>query len=272
MGWTNAAELDGVLSDYFHAHYTLKHGKGVSHARDVFYGIVNLRAPEYKHKLPNAKLSIQGWEKGHPPVHHPPLTWNLAVAIAVNMVSAGEVRMAIGALLQFECYLRVGEMLNLRREDVADVGDDRLDDGQNLMVLRLRKTKTGSEQDVTVRDAQVAGLLRGLLRLVPPGAKLFDFTAGQYRTQLHRSCANLGLSDKYVTHSFRHGGATRDMASGLLGIEDVMLRGRWESNKSCRIYIQRGTALRMAMTAPPGLASAGRRLARNLARAFTLAQ
>src|SRR5690349_2648427 len=40
------------------------------------------------------------------------------------------------------------------------------------------------------------------------------------------TCAALGLSERYVPHSLRHGGATRLHLQGV-SIEDILLRGRW---------------------------------------------
>lgn len=58
-----------------------------------------------------------------------------------------------------------------------------------------------------------------------------------------RASAVLNVGDMELrTHSFRRGGAT---ALSLRGVSfgDIMLAGRWASERSCKLYIQRGELL-----------------------------
>ena len=100
--------------------------------------------PKAKNKLLTAEMSLQGWMKLQPAKSYPPLTWDLVAVIAVQMVRAGYLRCAIGVLLAFDCFLRVGELVNLRVGDVSDSGDVRTGSEYRGIALRLRKTKTGS--------------------------------------------------------------------------------------------------------------------------------
>jgi hypothetical protein len=79
---------------------------------------------------------------------------------------------------------------------------------------------------------------------------LFPFASYQFRRVFKATCANLGISERYVPHSLRHGGATRYHHVHGWSIEDVLERGRWQSVKSARRYIQSGVAMLMAMDAP----------------------
>ena len=258
-------ELDQCLTGYIHDLYDTD--RGVDEARRAYYGITKLLLPSMRHGLPTAKLSISSWEKSEPPRSHPPLSWKLTVAIAMRMATDGNPDMAIGTLLAFECYLRIGELIGLRFKDVAGPGDPRTDEQHKDWCLRLRKTKTGRNQWVHVRDRQVASLLRDLMASLKPGQKLFGFTADYYRRYFKRTCADLGLSAEYVPHSLRHGGATRDHVAGM-GIEDILLRGRWASNDSARRYIQRGRALLLSVEVPAHVAASGRTLSKNLRRSL----
>ena len=65
------------------------------------------------------------------------------------------------------------------------------------------------------------------------------------------AAASLGLQAEHFTlHSLRHGGATHDYVRAV-PIEDILLRGRWRSNNTARIYIQSGRALLVAHQTPP---------------------
>ena len=75
---------------------------------------------------------------------------------------------------------------------------------------------------------------------------LFSFSLPELRRLFREACTAVGCRTKFTLHSLRHGGATHLHLSGV-PIEDVMYRGRWASNKSCRRYIQAGRALLLQM-------------------------
>src|SRR4051794_5808536 len=89
-----------------------------------------------KGHLPVSMLALRGWNKLQPVLSYPPLTWELTVCIALKM-SACSWSLGVGALLAFDCFLRVGELVGLKREDVADTDDARLAVGFKGMALRL---------------------------------------------------------------------------------------------------------------------------------------
>lgn len=262
-------QLDELVTDYFHDYYERNDGKGKGLASATLYGIEKF-IPRSKDKLLTAELALRGWNRKHPAVSYPPLTWDLAVVIATQMLRHGYMRHAIGVVLAFDCFLRVGELVDLRKSDVADAGDVRMGAEYRKMVLRLRHTKTGNNQWVEVYDTQVQWLLRQLVKSCPNGeSRLFPFTAYAFRTLFKQVCQELGLSNSYVPHSLRHGGATRWHLQGK-SIEDILLRGRWSSNKSARRYIQAGQAMLMSVSVPSRIAEAGRILSRNILQTFYL--
>ena len=167
--------------------------------------------------------------------------------------------------------LRISELLGLRREDVADAGDARLDSGFASTALRIRKAKTGRNQFVTIDDPAVRQLVRELVAATDPGQPLFPSTPPQFRARFKHVCAELSLSPAYVPHSLRHGGATRMHMSGAK-LEDVLMRGRWESTKSARRYVQAGRAILLSVSVPTWVADSGRALARNVVTLLSLSQ
>jgi len=212
-----------------------------------------LLRPELRYLLPRASQASRGWNKLCPGTSYPPLTWDLTVAIAVQLARAGKAAIGIGALLAFDCLLRVSELIGLHREDVLDSSDSRIGHEHAGTILILRRTKTGNNKSVTVLDPGVIALLRQLVARTPPGGKLFPFSSAVFRRALHSACASLGLSAQYVPHSLRHGGATRYFHVLHWPMEDVMARGRWASTKSARIYIQSGAALAGRMAVPEAI-------------------
>ena len=227
--------------------------------------------PELKYQLPRAAQAQRGWAKLFPGQSYPPLTWELAVTIAVQLARNGNTRHGIGVVLAFDCLLRVSELVALRREDVMDSGDARAGFEHRGTMLLLRHTKTGKNKSVAVLDPSVIELLRGLVRTTAPGARLFPFSAASFRRSLKGTCAHLGLSARYVPHSLRHGGATRYYHVFGWSVEDVMERGRWASTKSAKLYIQSGVALLGAIAVPPAVARMGMVLVRDIVFGFALA-
>jgi hypothetical protein len=149
--------FDDILTDYFHHLYDTNQGKGAAH--NTLYGIL-MYLPHLKHHLHLASKSLVGWNKLYPPKSYPPLTWELCCLVAVRLAMDGHLLHAVATLLGFDCFLRIGELVGLRRDDVADVKDTRMGGVSADMTLRLRSTKTGPNQWVVVENAAVKTLLR----------------------------------------------------------------------------------------------------------------
>jgi len=261
-------ELDEVLTDYIHHIYESDEGRGK--ANNTYYGLV-MQLPILKKNMPTALLCIKAFAKLQPSVSYPPLTWDLTVAIAVQMARHNQRLCAIGTLLGFDCLLRIGELTSLRKTDVADTGDPRMNSEYKGMSLRIRKAKTGLNQFVRVIDRSVQRLIREVVANTKRDDLLFDVTAAKYRALFKRVCRELGLSPLYVPHSLRHGGATRLHMNGM-HLEDILMRGRWESTKSARRYVQAGRSLLMAVDVPSHIAALGKTLASDVDLALSLPQ
>lgn len=264
---TSDEEMDELLTDYLHDLY--ENGVGRHVGTNTFFGLLKYQ-PRYTNKLHSAYASLQGWAKLRPSESYPPLTWDLTVLIAVTMAKNGYFRQGVGCLLAFDCFLRVGELVNLRRDDVAVESDARVGGDFTGVALRLRHTKTGKNQWVTVDDGQVKKLLLALVgESSSDEARIFPFSAGQFRNLLKTACAALSLSSKYVPHSLRHGGATRMYLRDDRRVEDVIIRGRWASTTSARRYIQAGRAMLLSVDVPSSAASLARILSLDIARSLS---
>ena len=126
-----------------------------------------------------------------------------------------------------------------------------------------------------VRDRLVIALLRQLVRAAARGpkvsnGKVFGFSDQVYRGHFKRACADLRLPVGYVPHSLRHGGATHDHLTGM-GLEDILMRGRWASVKSARHYVQSGRALLLDSKVPADIAVLARQISQDVGQAFQTA-
>lgn len=250
--------------------YLWSSGAGKSLAACTLNGII-MYLPHAKGKLLISARMVRNWGRAEPAVAYPPLSWPLTVALAVRMASSGRLSHAVATLLAFVGLLRVGELCSLSRDDVAFVGDPRIGSAQKNLVLRLRTTKTGAEQSVVVDEPDVVRLLRDYAsREASSGTRLFPFGPDGFRRVFKDTCTSLGLSQQYVPHSLRHGGATALYLRGL-SVETVMERGRWASSKSARRYIQSGRSLLLKMKVPAMVQQAGEIASKNLYGSVLLA-
>ena len=263
-------DLDECLADYFHVMYEEKEGKGKQKARDTLYGI-EMYLPRVKGQLLIAARVVNRWAKLHVAESYPPLTWDLAALIGVHLAKQGRFQLGVGVVLAFDCLLRCGELMNLRREDVAFPGDRRMGVEYKITTLSIRVAKTGRNQSVTVADPDVIALLRQVVASTAPKELLFPGGSRHFRKVFKRACSELHLSTKYVPHSLRHGGATRLHLQNVK-VEDIMVRGRWASSKSARTYIQSSRAVLMAMTPPQAVADTAAAVVQALRFSFSLTQ
>lgn len=247
-------ELDELGCDYIHHLYDTNRGR--STAANLLFGL-KFYLPAARRRLHRMTLALRGWERLHPSVSFPPLTWELCCAMAVRATKAGYPVHGLGMLVQFDCLLRLSELVALKREDVVFEGDSRYPRDFKGCLLCLRSTKTGRDQSVTVEDPHVLALLRAHCDTLQPGDRVFNFRADNYRRIFKRVAGSLGLSARYVPHSCRHGGATRLYQRDPLSIEAIKLRGRWKSVESAKRYIQQGVVLLSTVTVPPAVARLG---------------
>ena len=240
-------DVDRYLAIYIQHLYDT--GGSMDLAKNAIYGVQH-RAPWLAHSLGAAKLALRGWKRTHPSTSHPPLTWELTCLMAVWMAIRGQHHAALAMLVGFDCYLRIGELLSLKVQDVAVSNDPRLGSAYRGVMVRLAHTKTGRNQSVTVEDSGVAGMLTSHVRDRLHSDLVFQVSRDTFYKCFHGACVAFGLDGlNYSPHSLRHGGATRHFLQKR-PISDIQFRGRWSNSKSVRTYIQSGRALLLLTEVP----------------------
>lgn len=278
--------LDELVARFIQRKFDERGGVGFNNAANLVHGLV-MFMPRLKGRLPLSNRSLLGWRKLRPPQPHPPLTRPLACAIAVELARMGMMRYAVATLLAFDALLRVNEFMNLRVEDVILPDDRRLGAIKPLdassdskaaytgAAIRLRFTKTGTEQFVTIRDKDVIFLLRLAMQGLKPWDYLFPASsadrAASFRRAFSKARDNLRLDKRFVPHSLRHGGATYLKLCGW-SVDDIRERGRWKATDSAFHYIQSGRALLLVTRVPPHLLLAAETLGENVLASLSIAQ
>lgn len=202
--------------------------------------------PDAKGRLPLSDRALRGWDRLNPSSSPPPISYDVALALSVDLWIHGYHDAAIIVLLAHDCYLRVGEALRLRVGDFSDPGGNvnlaALSSDLGAACLRLGKTKTGRNQFVTIRSALVLDLLRRHVACKRATDAVFTTTYGQLRTAFHDALDHIGAGSLgFVLHSLRHGGATHDFLRKI-ALLDIVYRGRWADIKGARRYINAGAA------------------------------
>lgn len=237
---TNERDVDRYMTLYLQ--YLYDTGQSFHLGSCAVFGLQHT-VPWMAHHLNGSKLALKGWHRSSPSVSHPPLTWELTCLLSVWMAVRGEFDAALMMLVGFDCYLRIGELMNLMVQDVAMANDPRIGSAYRGVMLRLGKTKTGNNQTVTVDSIDVASLLQRHVRGRRLNERVFSVSQGHFYSIMYQACCAFGLGDHgYTPHSLRHGGATRHFLQGK-PIADIQFRGRWSNSKSVRTYIQSGRAL-----------------------------
>lgn len=196
--------------------------------------------------LPYSDRMIKGWSRLTPSNSRLPLPWSVVVNMAGMLASEGMLRVAVGVLLAFECYLRINELLHLRVSDIFLPGDvsNALHGVSDQGSLRLRFTKTGRDKYVTIRSKEIMQLLKHVRRGLGPDDSLCGVKESMFRSLFKKVLDALDLKHlNFTPHSLRHGGATHDSLQDC-SVDYIMERGRWAPNSPSAVrYMQSGRAI-----------------------------
>ena len=229
-------ELDDYAAQYIEHLY--QEGDSYSMASDAlaalqFYNHRAIGKLKYAWKLCGI------WRRSEPPKRVLPFLPKMALALAGLAISLNRVDMAAMILIGFDAFLRTGEIFNLRKCHI------RFDKGKVLISLEQSKTgkRHGHEESVIVESHTAMTVLQAALQ----GRKHGDYVRTTSPTECRQFFKQLlnffhMNTDQYNWYSLRRGGATAFYTSSGGAMSKTLLRGRWESSTTARIYIQEATA------------------------------
>ena len=232
------SELDACAADWVE----LMWGRGLPLGTigDALSGLQCLW-PQCRRQLHLSWRLFRTWRRLEPPCRAPPLPAEVASAFLAWCVFTNQLELGVLVGLGFHCLLRTGELLSLKLEDVQL--------GAARAVLNLRLTKTsrraGAFEAVTVSDAAVVEALRTLVSIRAaqglPGV-IWMHSAQRFRTSFRHMCSCFHLQNlNFQPYSLRRGGGTFLLQHGV-ALEQILLRGRWQSLAAARVYLQDGLA------------------------------
>ena len=193
--------------------------------------------PEVAGKLRHSWRLLKSWNKMEPPVRVLPISPLIVLAMGGACVRLRKIHCAAAFLLCFDTLLRPGELYGLRKRDFTWAA--------NKAVVCLKNTKTGQRkgaEEMVVCNSQVANFwLHRALHSRADDDFLLSCTAKTLRSLFFTILEHLGVQGHFSMYSFRRGGATWHFLSGG-SMEETLLRGRWQSTSTARIYLQDAAA------------------------------
>jgi integrase len=152
------SDLDVLLSEYIHDLYLTRRKRFL--VADALYGLIWL-LPHLHGSLRLSARCIEGWGRLMPSVSFPPMSRAVAVAASLSLLKSRLPVLALGVLVAFDGYLRVGELLSLRLADVALPAA--VSPHLRRVSLRLRHTKSGPNRFVALRCPQTISLVTHMI-------------------------------------------------------------------------------------------------------------
>jgi integrase len=194
-----------------------------------------------KGALPRARRCLQGWQRLDPGATRPPIPMELVFLLALKMWEKNLVGHAVILLLMFEGYLRPGEALGLKEEDLVMPTAAHPFHSLNLHPSdRLESSKVGLSDETILLDSSLMPWLGDLLttRLQGvPNALMFHMTYQDLKNVWMSTLKEIGLpQDHAVLYQLRHSGPSYDRLTKSRSLQDVKKRGRWSADSSVRRY------------------------------------
>lgn len=196
-------------------------------------------------QLKTAWKVLDAWSHLQPVRQAPAAPPQLIQAMIVLALVLGRPELSSVMLLAYAGLLRIREVLNLRFKDVI------LETSQ--VIVCLGQTKSGMEQKVVLQNPTVVKWLGQYLLWRQPHAMdglVFSISYSSVLRWVKKLPNLLGAGSlSLTTHTFRRSGASELSRQGM-ALADVMLYGRWLSDRAARAYIRKGeVAVARARTA-----------------------
>ena len=181
-----------------------------------------------------------------PPQHHPPMSWEIALALAFGLRRCGYFRDSALLVFQWRFGLRPTEAMYAVAADITlprrpgEVGIVRLGVKFGTKVRRTQFVRAYPQDAVTIF------LLKRLLVCRRPDERIGAATSTpQFTARLRRAAAAVGLPPIWTGHCARAGWTTARHLAGQ-PFSDLREDGRWACDSSLRVYIDAVTTIDIA--------------------------
>ena len=161
--------------------------------------------------------------------------------LSLGLVRRGLLQEALALVLMFTAYLRPGEALGLREEDLVVLTREAINVSINLHPSdRQEQSKVGLTDETILLDSKVVpslGQMLARLRLGHPHMPLFRIDYKQLKKAWEEQLQAEGLQPRsMVLYQLRHSGPSHDRLHNHRPLLEVKRRGRWAADSSIRRY------------------------------------
>jgi integrase len=238
---STVTELDMILEVYVEQLYF--HRQPFYWASHLIAALV-LSTPALKGRLPRTTQAVSGFRALKKVQSWLPIPKSIVAAVVLHLAWTGMHEAACAIALAYDCYLRIQEVSSLDCADFFLPGDHGFSSTM-FPYVNIREAKTGLNQSVTLDCPLVLRLVTLQKAKVRIGPLFPSMSKTRLRHHLATTLEALGVPrGVFVFHGLRHGAAAHDLHTGYRTFAEVQHRGRWRSERCCRIYVARGrTAL-----------------------------
>ena len=202
-----------------------------------------------RRRYPGAWQLLSVWGRLEVPDRAPPLSADMALALAGWGVYQGRNDFSAAVLAGFHLSLRVAEILDLSAQCIT-LGQDH-HGGVSLPWTKTSQQR-GAREAISIDDSFVGWLLSIAIRESSSG-KILQMSGPAFRVFFSKGIAALGLTAHgYRPYSLRRGGATHDFPAHR---DLQLLRGRWGQLRTAKIYITNGAAIIQELKLTPAMHS-----------------
>lgn len=235
--------LDEILSDYIETCW--QDGEPLYWCLDLLSGLQHFM-PHLKRQLNMGWRMCVGWSRHELPRRAPPMPFDIFLGLVGLAVELGHLEMAAALGLGFLGMMRTGEIFAVQCKHFSIKGD--------IIVVSLTQTKTSVRKKayeiVSFKSRIMAIILSKIIQGRSPEGKLILETPTKMRMLLAAYLLFLHLSDiGFSWYSLRRGGATKYFTD-TGSMEKALLKGRWESVRTARVYINDGLAALTLLKCP----------------------
>ena len=224
-------DLDEAVVAYVNVCW--EEGEQIDDAANVLSGLCHYILPIRGHLNGSWKM-ISRWRQKELPAQAPPMGLAVLTLMIGTALECKRLPLAAGIALAFHCFLRTGELFALHCGDVQV--------GEKGGAVVLQHTKKGIRDIVSINDPLVLTLVKMRLLHSSAGDWFCDIPAAKARCIFADFLKALDLSHLGLRwYSLRRGGATHHFCK-FGQMESTLVRGRWESSRTARIYLTEGMA------------------------------
>eukprot|EP00971_Amphidinium_carterae_P319230 6345207-Amphidinium_carterae.3 len=220
-------------------------GLPFQHGLDLLAGVQMLR-PEVSLAIRPAWQMQRQWSRLTPVGTRPPMPEQIMLALAAAAWTIGLQRVSAVIILMYHCLLRPNEAASCQRSQLLLPED--ICPGSREAAIALPQTKTADRgarlQSVSIDDDSMAEFLSRIFGSDPPHRGLIAGGSKGLQMFFERVRRSVGLeSSPWTLATLRGGGALSYLRKSGGNIIWLQFRGRWESARSMRHYIQGGLAM-----------------------------